>query len=59
MKRILTIFVLVFLIASLSNYANAQTSDKVVILETQSGKIIIEFFPDDAPNHVANFIELT
>ncbi len=59
MKRTFTIFVLVFLIASLSNYANAQTSDKVVILETQSGKIIIEFFPDDAPNHVANFIELT
>jgi len=59
MKRTFTIFVLVFLIAGLSNYANAQTSDKVVILETQSGKIIIEFFPDDAPNHVANFIELT
>ncbi len=58
MKRAFTIFVLVFLIASLSNYANAQTSDKVVILETQSGKIIIEFFPEAAPKTVENFLKL-
>ncbi len=58
MKRILTIFVLVFLLASLSNYANAQTSDKVVILETQLGKIVIEFFPEDAPKTVENFLKL-
>ena len=58
MKRIFTIFVLVFLLASLSNYANAQTSDKVVILETQLGKIVIEFFPQDAPKTVENFLKL-
>jgi len=58
-KRTFTIFILVFLLASLSNYANAQTSDKVVILETQLGKIVIEFFPQDAPNHIENFIGLT
>jgi len=57
-KRIFTIFVLVFLLASLSNYANAQTSDKVVILETQLGKIVIEFFPEDAPKTVENFLKL-
>ena len=57
-KRTFTIFVLVFLLASLSNYANAQTSDKVVILETQSGKIVIEFFPQDAPKTVENFLKL-
>ncbi len=58
MKRAFTIFVLVFLITGLSNYANAQTSDKVVILETQSGKIIIEFFPEAAPETVENFLKL-
>ena len=57
-KRTFTIFVLVFLLASLSNYANAQTSDKVVILETQLGKIVIEFFPEDAPKTVENFLKL-
>ena len=57
-KRTFTIFVLVFLLASLSNYANAQTSDKVVILETQLGKIVIEFFSEDAPKTVENFLKL-
>jgi len=33
--------------------------DPVVILETNLGKIAIEFFYQDAPNHVQNFIELS
>lgn len=37
----------------------AQSEDKLVILETSQGNIIIEFFPEDAPNHVANFMNLT
>ena len=37
----------------------AQEDDKLVILNTSSGKIVIEFFPDDAPKHVENFIKLT
>jgi len=32
--------------------------DKIVILHTNSGPLIIEFFPDDAPNTVKNFLEL-
>jgi len=32
--------------------------DKLVILYTPSGKLVIEFFPEDAPNHVDNFIKL-
>jgi len=32
--------------------------DKLVILYTPSGKLVIEFFPEDAPNHVDNFITL-
>jgi len=32
--------------------------DKLVILYTPSGKLVIEFFPEVAPNHVDNFIKL-
>ena len=31
---------------------------KLVVLKTTSGKIVLELFPDDAPNHVKNFIDL-
>ncbi len=37
----------------------AQLDDRVVILDTKSGRLVIEFFPNDAPNHVENFINLT
>ena len=33
--------------------------DPVAIIETNLGDIIIEFFPDAAPNHVENFINLS
>jgi len=33
--------------------------DPIVILETNLGKIAIEFFYQDAPNHVQNFIQLS
>ena len=33
--------------------------DPVAILETNLGKITIEFFPNDAPNHIKNFIKLS
>jgi len=41
------------------NYTFAQTNDKLVVLETNLGEIVMEFFPEDAPNHVANFIKLS
>ena len=34
-------------------------SDSIVVLHTNLGNIAIEFFPDDAPNHVENFLELS
>jgi len=37
----------------------AETSQSLVILETAQGNIVIEFFPNDAPNHVDNFLKLT
>ncbi len=41
-------------------YAQLQDNDdKVAVLETELGTIVIEFFDDDAPNHVSNFINLS
>jgi len=57
-KIFLTLTVLLLLI-SFGNYTFAQNNDKLVILETNLGNIVIEFFSDDAPNHVANFIKLS
>jgi peptidyl-prolyl cis-trans isomerase B (cyclophilin B) len=36
-----------------------EVSDKVVILHTQSGDMVIELFPNDAPKTVTNFLNLT
>ena len=33
--------------------------DLVVLIETRSGNFVIDFFYDDAPNHVENFLSLT
>ena len=41
--------------ALLDTYDN---SDILVLVKTRSGNLLIEFFPDDAPNHVENFITL-
>ncbi len=55
------------LLISVGNQTYAQTVestltnilDPVVILETNLGEIVIGFFPNDAPNHVQNFIKLS
>ncbi len=39
--------------------ASLADSEKLAVLETEQGVIVIEFFPNDAPNHVDNFIALT
>ncbi len=36
----------------------SQTTDKVADIETTQGTITIRFFPDKAPNHVKNFVDL-
>ena len=59
MNKLFLIFSISFLLVSLGNTAFAQSSDQLVVLETEQGTIVIEFFLDDAPNHVENFIELT
>jgi len=58
MKRIIAIFALFSLLFLFSNFVNAQTNDVVVVLDTHLGKIVIEFFPSDAPKTVDNFLKL-
>ena len=48
-----------FILLNVTNLSYAQTDDKLVILHTRSGEIVIEFFPNFAPNHVDNFLNLT
>ena len=40
-------------------YAETQISDDVVVLNTKSGKMVIELFESDAPKTTSNFVELT
>ena len=54
--------------ADMADQAHAQMADSagdlrdygdtVAVLETDMGEMVIEFFPDDAPNHVSNFVGL-
>ena len=59
MNKIFLTLTIFLLLVSFGNYTFAQSDDKLVVLETNLGNIIIEFFPEDAPNHVANFIKLS
>ena len=57
MKSLFLIFVLGFLLLNVTNHSFAQ-SEQVVVLETTSGNIVIEFFSEDAPKTVGNFVNL-
>lgn len=56
---IITVLLVVVLTGLTSAFAETQISDKVVVLHTQSGDMVIELFPEDAPKTVANFLNLT
>jgi len=58
-KNFLFVGLVAFLLLNITNLSYAQTDDKLVILHTRSGEIVIEFFPNFAPNHVDNFLKLT
>ncbi len=66
MNKIFVIITISLLFTIIGNQAFAQLPEfnpihlenPVVILETNMGKIVIGFFPTDAPNHVQNFITL-
>ena len=59
MNKIFLAFTVSLLVIGFGNFAFAQYDDKLVILETNLGNIVIDFFPNDAPNHVENFIGLS
>jgi len=50
---------LILLIIVTTPQAFAEYEDTIVVLETDSGRLIIEFFPQFAPNHVENFVTLS
>jgi len=64
LKRIILAFSLLLFLIPFTNQSFSQsieyteTQDPVVIFETNLGEIVIEFFPNDAPKHVSNFITL-
>jgi len=47
------------LIIAITPHAFAEYEDTIVVMETDSGRLIIEFFPQFAPNHVENFVTLS
>ena len=47
------------ILLSIIPFAFAEYEDTLVMLKTNSGDLVIEFFPNDAPNHVENFIKLS
>ncbi len=59
MNKIFLILTASLLLIGFGNSGFAQYDDKLVVLETDLGNITVEFFPEDAPNHVDNFIKLT
>ena len=59
MNKKLFLIPLTLLIIALTPHAIAESDDPVVVLETESGDIVIEFFSEDAPNHVENFVTLS
>ena len=65
MKIIILFFIFSLILIPLTTNSFSQevefniVDEPVVILETTYGNIVIEFFSQDAPNHVQNFITLT
>jgi len=59
LNKIFLILSISLLLVSFGNNTFAQTDDKLAVLETNLGTIVIEFFSDDAPNHIDNFIGLS
>ena len=62
----LPVFLLGIMIISIIPIATAEEGDvtflledTIVVLETNSGNIAIELFPNDARNHVENFVKLS
>jgi len=58
LNKIFLMIAVSLLLVSVGNQAFAYDDEKFVVLETNLGIIVIEFFHEDAPNHTDNFIGL-
>ena len=60
MKKILLTLIFSLIFITSTSYAFAQhIEDPVVVIETNQGEMVIEFFHLDAPKHTENFILLS
>lgn len=59
LRKIFLTIIFSLLLVGINSQSFSQEDDKVAVLHTNMGKIVIEFFPNDAPNHVENFKKLT
>ncbi|MDB9722022.1 peptidylprolyl isomerase [Nitrosopumilus sp.] len=50
---------LFLILIGFGNYSFAITAEPVVVIETNLGNLVIEFFPADATEHVKNFLFLS
>jgi peptidyl-prolyl cis-trans isomerase B (cyclophilin B) len=53
------LWIVILIILSTSSFSCHRSKDTVAVFETTYGRIVIEFYPDQAPKQVANFLELT
>ncbi|HEY6333611.1 MAG TPA: peptidylprolyl isomerase [Blastocatellia bacterium] len=58
-RSIFWIAILIILSTGCFSCHRGVSKDTVAVLETSYGRIVIELYPDQAPKHVANFVELT
>ena len=58
MRKLVLLAVLGLFLIGFSGSGHGQSQDAVVVLHTGSGKLVMEFFDEEAPNHVDNFIRL-
>ena len=56
--RVLSGLMLALTILALGFNAQAKEKKKVAVIKTEKGDIVIEFYPNDAPKHVENFMKL-
>jgi peptidyl-prolyl cis-trans isomerase B (cyclophilin B) len=57
--QLFTVFIIGLLVVGLvPAFAQTEISEQVVVLTTQSGEMVIELFPADAPKTVENFVKL-
>jgi len=59
LNKIIFIFTIFLVLIGFGNYSFALTAEPVVVIETNLGNLVIEFFVADATEHVKNFLFLS